>query len=79
MKNISASFDDDIISKLDEIAVNTSSTRSAVLNDAVTHYIEYIKWYKKEVEKGLDDINTNKVVSHDNIKESIKNIGINVD
>ncbi len=79
MKNISVRFDDDTINRLDEIAANTSSTRSAVLNDAVTHYIEHIMWYKDEVGKGLNDINAGRVVSHDEVKKSIKSLGLNVD
>lgn len=39
----------------------------------------YGAWFRREVQKGLDDLAAGRVVSHEEVKERIRRLGIRVD
>ncbi|MDR2869040.1 MAG: ribbon-helix-helix protein, CopG family [Deferribacteraceae bacterium] len=71
---ISTRADEDIITAIDEIAANMEMTRSDVVNEAMRHYIDYIMWFKDEVQRGKDDINAGCIVSHEDAISRFKKI-----
>jgi predicted transcriptional regulator len=62
---ISTRTDESTIVALDEIAANMDMTRSDVMNEAMRHYIDYITWFKTEVQRGIADADAGRMVSHE--------------
>lgn len=68
---ISVRFDEGVVSTLDSIAEDMNATRSDVMIEAVGLYIDYITWFKGEVQKGLDDLATGRTMSQEDVVESV--------
>jgi len=76
---ISTRFDADTLTRLDEVAAAMDRTRSALIKEAVTRYLDYLAWYGGEVQKGLDDVTAGRVKSHAEVKERLRGLGFHVD
>ena len=76
---VSTRFDDATLERLDEAAGVLGNTRSGVIKDAVKHYLEYITWYSAEVQKGIDDVDSGRVISHEDLKEEFRELGVELD
>lgn len=74
--SISTRFDEQTLKRLDEAVSALGKTRSGLIKEAVNHYLEYITWYKAEVQKGFDDLNAGKVKSHEEVGKLLKEAGI---
>ncbi|ADU61510.1 MAG: ribbon-helix-helix protein, CopG family [Pseudodesulfovibrio sp.] len=77
--SISARFDTETLSRLDEIAKGLGKSRTAIIKDAVANYLDYDFWFREQVAKGLADLDAGKTVTHDQVKDTIRDMGYNVD
>ncbi|WP_028577165.1 CopG family ribbon-helix-helix protein [Desulfomicrobium escambiense] len=78
-KTTTVRFEQETLARLDQIAASLGRPRSWVINDAVTKYLEYEVWFLEEVQRGLDAAEHGDLVTHDEVKDSIRGLGINVD
>lgn len=76
---ISARFDSETLARLDEIAKGLGKTRTAIIKEAVSNYLEYDFWFREQVAQGLDDLDAGRLVDHDQVKDTIRGLGFNVD
>lgn len=76
---ISTRFDTATLERLDEAVQALGQTRSALIKDAVNHYLEYLTWYSAEVRKGLDDVAAGRVISHEDVADRLKGLGVDLD
>lgn len=76
---ISTRFDATTLERLDEAVQALGQTRSALIKDAVNHYLEYLTWYSAEVQKGLDDVAAGRVISHEDVADRLKGLGVDLD
>jgi predicted transcriptional regulator len=79
MPTISTRFDDDTIKRLTEIAAETKQPRSALIKNAVGHYLDYMAWYSDSINAAYDDIRAGRVKSHAQVKAGVRELGLNVD
>ena len=76
---ISTRFDAATLKRLDEAVHALGQTRSGFIKDAVNHYLEYLTWYSAEVRKGLDDVAAGRILSHEEVAEKLKGLGVELD
>ncbi len=72
-------LDDDTLARLDSLAEYRNCSRASLIKEAVDKYLEYDAWFLAEVQKGLDEANAGKLVSHENVKEGLRARGLDVD
>jgi predicted transcriptional regulator len=72
-------FDQETLGQLDGMATSLGRPRSWVVKEAVKRYLGYETWFREEVQKGLDAVAEGKTVSHEEVKNSIRDMGIHVD
>jgi predicted transcriptional regulator len=72
-------LDEDTLARLDAVAASSSSTRSAVIKDAVEQYLEYDAWFRQQVAVGQQASRNGDVVAHDEAKARIRALGVHVD
>lgn len=72
-------FDQETLGQLDGLAASLGRPRAWVVKEAVKRYLEYETWFRQEVQKGLDAVAEGQTVSHEDVKKSIREMGIHVD
>ncbi|WP_163296442.1 CopG family ribbon-helix-helix protein [Desulfovibrio sp. JC022] len=77
--SISARFDDEMLARLDEIANGLGRSRTSIIKEAVANYLDYDFWFREQMVKGLADLEAEHTVGHDQVKDSIREMGYNVD
>jgi predicted transcriptional regulator len=77
--SISARFDAETLDRLDEIAKGLGKSRTAVIKDAVANYLDYDFWFREQVAKGLADLDAGKTVTHEQMKNTVRELGYHVD
>lgn len=78
-QTVTTRFDLDTLSRLNEVSQMQQRPRSDIIKEAVQGYLEAMIWLETEVKKGLDDLDAGRTVSHDDLKEEFRELGINVD
>jgi predicted transcriptional regulator len=63
------------IDVLDSLAAAQDRSRSYLINEAITNYIELHAYQDGLVRKGLGEMRTNRVVSHDQVVKRLKRSG----
>lgn len=76
---ISTRFDTDTLLRLDELANSSNLSRSDIIKDAVTSYLNRLAWYAEEVQIGRQDVLEGRVVSDEEVKARMAGLGIHVD
>ena len=76
---ISTRFDEDTLTRLDEVSAVMKRPRSALIKEAVTRYLDHLVWYEGEVQKGLDDLAAGRVKSYAEVKDRVRKLGFHVD
>ncbi len=76
---VSTRFDEETLARLDEAAAALGRTRSSLIKDAVTHYLEYLMWYSAEVQKGIDAADAGLTKSHAEVGAILKAAGVVLD
>ncbi len=77
--SISARFDTETLARLDEIAKGLGESRTSIIKKAVANYLDYDFWFREQVAQGLDDLNAGKLVDHEQVKDTIREMGYSVD
>jgi len=78
-KTTTVRFEQDTLALLDQLAGTLGRPRSWIINDAVTRYLEYEVWFIDEVRKGLHASEAGDLVTHDEVKNAVRSLGIAVD
>lgn len=60
------------IAALDSLAVAQDRTRSYLINEAITNYIELHAYQDALVRKGLEEMKKGRVVSHDEVVRRLR-------
>lgn len=76
---ISTRFDTDTLARLDELAQSRQCSRSELIKEAVSGYLNSMIWLEDAVKQGLNDIEAGRIVSNEEVKESVKKLGIKLD
>ncbi len=79
MTSISARFDAETLARLDEIAKSLGKSRTSIIKEAVANYLDYDFWFREQVSDGLADLEAGKTVGHDQVKDTIREMGYDVD
>lgn len=77
--HVSTRFDAETMARLDEAVEALGRTRSGIIQEAVTHYLEYLTWYSAEVKKGIDAADAGLVKSHAQVGKILKDEGVALD
>lgn len=77
--SISARFDAETLARLDEIAKGLGKSRTAIIKEAVANYLDYDFWFREQVAAGLADLEVGNTVDHEQVKDSIREMGFEVD
>lgn len=72
-------LDPEIKVQLDKIAEQIDRPRAWVIQEALLQYIDREAWYLEAVQKGLDDAEAGRMISHNEVKERLRARGINVE
>ncbi|MDR2892926.1 MAG: ribbon-helix-helix protein, CopG family [Deltaproteobacteria bacterium] len=75
-QTISTRFDPDMLSRLDEIAERQHRSRSELIKEAVGGYLDSMLWFEHEVQKGLDDLEAGRIISHEDLKAELRKLGV---
>lgn len=78
-KTTTVRFEQETIALLDRIATSLGRPRFWIINDALTKYLAYEVWFLEEVQNGMDAADQGNFVSHEEVKNSIRRLGVNVD
>lgn len=78
-QTVSTRFDVDTLARLNELAQMQNRPRSDIIKEAVGGYLDSMAWFRKEVQKGIDDVEAGRVVSHEAVKERFRKLGVDVD
>lgn len=71
-------LDPEIRERLDQMAERMDRPRAWIIKEAVAQYLERETWYMAEVQKGLDDAEAGRVISHQEMGARLKAKGFNV-
>jgi predicted transcriptional regulator len=74
-KTISFRADAEKIDALDSLAAAQDRPRSYLINEAINNYIELHAYQDALVRKGLEEMRTGRVVSHDKVVERLRRTG----
>ena len=65
-------FDLEIREQLDKMAEQMDRPRAWIIKEAVAQYLERETWYLAEVQKGIDDMEAGREISHDEMAARLK-------
>ena len=71
-------FNPEIRERLDKMAERMDRPRAWIIKEAVAQYLERETWYLAEVQKGIDDMEAGREISHDEMAARLKAKGFNV-
>ena len=71
-------LDPEMREQLDRMAEQMDRPRAWIIKEAVTQYLERETWFRAEVQKGLDDAEAGRVISHEQMGERLRAKGFNV-
>ena len=74
-KTISFRADTETIDTLDSLAASQDRSRSYLINEAITNYIELHAYQDALVCKGLEEMRKGRVVSHEEVVKRLKRTG----
>ena len=74
-KTISFRADAEKIDELDELAAAQDRSRSFLINEAITNYIELHAYQDVLVRQGLAEMRKGRVVSHEEVVKRLKKTG----
>jgi predicted transcriptional regulator len=70
-------FDPEIRERLDKMAERMDRPRAWIIKEAVAQYLERETWYLAEVQKGMDDAEAGRLISHAEMAARLKAKGFN--
>lgn len=64
----------DVQSKLERLAAERGRDAESLAREAIERFVDYDAWYIREVEKGLDQIARNEVLSHEQVGSRLEKL-----
>lgn len=71
-------FDPETRAQLDKMAEQIDRPRAWIIKEAVAQYLEREAWYLAEVQKGIDDMEAGREISHEEMGARLRAKGFNV-
>ena len=71
-------LDPEIREQLDTMAAQIDRPRAWIIKEAIAQYLERETWCLAEVQKGIDDAEAGRVISHDEVGARLKAKGFDV-
>ena len=71
-------FDPEIRDQLDKMAVQIDRPRAWIIKEAVSQYLEREAWYLAAVQKGIDDMDAGREITHEEMGAQLRARGVNV-
>ena len=71
-------FEPEIRQQLDKMAEQLDRPRAWIIKEAVAQYLERETWYLAEVQKGIDDLEAGREISHEEVGARLRAKGFNV-
>lgn len=71
-------FDPETRAQLDKMAERIDRPRAWIIKEAVAQYLEREAWYLAEVQKGIDDMEAGREISHEEMGARLRAKGFNV-
>lgn len=65
-------FSPDLQTKLTRVAAENSSDPDGYIQQLVERYLDHDAWFRREVRKGLEQLDRAEYVSHDEVGERIE-------
>lgn len=69
----------EVLNAIDGMAKTLGRSRAWVIQDALNRYLEYEVWFREEVRKGLDDLEAGRTLSHEEVKDRLRQLGADID
>lgn len=66
------SIDADTLARLDATAAANSASREEALKEAIDTYCAYDRWFRNNVQRGLDDIREGRVLSGEEVEKEAR-------
>jgi predicted transcriptional regulator len=76
LQTVSTNLTSDTVARLEEVAENQNRSRSDVIQDAVDEYLNSLAWLGAEIEKARDSIKAGNFITHEEIKEKYRKMGV---
>ena len=70
-QTISFRLDEDKVEALDTLAEALDRDRTYLLNEAVAAYLEVQRWHIEQIEKGIRQADSSRLVDHSKIKKMV--------
>ena len=64
----------DVEAGLAKIAAETGKPADQVVQELVATFVDHDEWFKREVQKGLDSLDSGRFVSHEEVGRRIEHI-----
>ncbi|MFA5653793.1 MAG: CopG family ribbon-helix-helix protein [Desulfomonilia bacterium] len=77
MKSTTVRIDNDMLSRVDGLAKSLSPSRSWVINQAISRFLDYEEWFVKEVKDGLEEVERGEIAAHDEVVKNFRKWGVN--
>jgi predicted transcriptional regulator len=68
------SLQPEVEARLARIASEAGKPANQVVQELVANYLDHDEWFKREVQKGLDSLDSGKFVSHEEVGRQIERI-----
>lgn len=77
MKATTVRIEDDMLGRIDGLAVSLSRSRSWVIKQAIERFLEYEEWFVQEVKEGLREVRRGDVATEDEVAARFAKWGVN--
>lgn len=71
-------FDPEMREQLDKMAEQIDRPRAWIIKEAVAQYLERESWYLAEIQKGIDDMEAGREITHEEMGAQLRVRGFNV-
>lgn len=79
MKPTSIRLDEATLASIDGMAQVLGRSRAWVIQDALAKYLAHETWFREEVRKGQDDLAAGRAVAHEDVRNRLAALGVDLD
>ena len=76
MKATTVRIDDNVLSRVDDLAKALSRSRSWVINQAIDRFLEHEEWFVNEVKDGLKEVERGEIATDEEIAGQFRKWGV---
>lgn len=76
MKATTVRINDHMLNRVDDLARELSRSRSWVINQAISRFIDYEEWFTKEVKDGLKEVERGDIATHAEAVDRFRKWGV---